>query len=67
MATHGYYEYGDIHSKNVPEVGFNYTCLAVLLLDSVLKNDEDYYPLVLREWKYTEKEKKRRLCILLMS
>ena len=38
-----------IHDKKVPKVGSNYTCLAVLLLDSVLKKDKNYYPQVLSE------------------
>ena len=48
----------DIHDKNVPKVGSNYTFLTVLLLDSVLKEDKNYYSQVLREWKHTEKERK---------
>ena len=48
----------DIHDKKVSKVGSKYTCLTVLLLDSVLKKDKNYYPQVLREWKYTEKEEK---------
>ena len=47
----------DIHEKKVPKVRSNYTCLTLLLLDSVLKKDKNYYPQVLREWKQTEKEK----------
>ena len=29
--------------KEIPKVGSSYTCLAVISLDSVLKNDGDYY------------------------
>ena len=47
-----------IHDKKVPKVGSNYTFLTVLLLDSVLKKDKNYYSQVLREWKHTGKEKK---------
>ena len=47
-----------IYDKKVPKVGSNYTCLTVLLLDSVLKKDKNYYPQLLSEWKHTEKEKK---------
>ena len=37
----------------------NYTCLAVILIDFVLKKDENYYLQVfLKECKYIEKEKK---------
>ena len=56
----------DIYDKKVPEVGSNYTFLTVLLLDSVLKKDRNYYPQVLGEWKHTEKEKKV-FSILLMT
>ena len=38
-----------IHDKQVLKVGSNYTFLTVLLLDSVLKKDKNYYPQVLRE------------------
>ena len=45
--------------NEIPKVGFNYTLLAVISIDSVLKKDENYYPQVLfKECKYTEKEKK---------
>ena len=38
--------------------GSNHTCLAVISLDSTLKNNENYYPQVfLKERKYIEKEK----------
>ena len=34
-------------------------CWSVLVIDSALKKDENYYPQVLlKECKYTEKEKK---------
>ena len=57
----------DFHDKKVPKLDFNYTCLAVVLLDSVFKNDEKYYPeVILKENKCTEKEK-NRLDILLMT
>ena len=37
----------------------NYTCLAVILIDFVLKKDENYYLQVfLKECKYIEREKK---------
>ena len=33
----------DFHDKEVPKVGSNYTCLAVISLDSVLKKDQNCY------------------------
>ena len=43
----------------MPETGSNYTCLAVILIGFILKNNERYYPQVfLKECKYIEKEKK---------
>ena len=39
--------------------GSNFTCLAVILVDFIIKKDENYYPqLFLKECKYIEKEKK---------
>ena len=36
--------------KEMPKVGSNYTCLAVILFDFVLKKDERYYrPVFLKE------------------
>ena len=53
-------EITNFHKK--PKVGSNYPCLAVLLIDFVLKRDENYYPQVfLKKCKYTEKEKKKGL------
>ena len=44
----------DFHDKEVPKVGSNYACLAVMLIDFVLKKDENYYPQkFLKECKYT--------------
>ena len=35
----------------------SHTCLAVITLDSALKNDDHYYPQVfLKEFKYIEKK-----------
>ena len=31
----------DFHHKEIPKVGFNHTCLAVISLDSALKKDEN--------------------------
>ena len=51
-----------------PKVGSNYTFLSVILLDSVLEKDKNYYLQVfLRKCKYTEKKTKNCLDILLMT
>ena len=51
-------KFTDFHDKEMPKTGSNYTCLAVILIDYVIKKDENYYPQVLlRECKYIEKEK----------
>ena len=34
----------DFYDKNISKVGSNYTCLAVISLDSALKKDDNYYP-----------------------
>ena len=48
-----------ISTKN-PKIGSNYPCLAVLLIDFVLKRGENYYQQVfLKKYKYTEKEEKK--------
>ena len=40
----------------MPKVGSNYICLAVILIDSVLKKDETFYEQVFsKECKYIEK------------
>ena len=36
----------DFHDKEIPTVGSNHTCLAVISLDSALKKHENYYPQV---------------------
>ena len=42
------YEATDFYDEEVPKVGSNYTCLAVILIGPVhKKDDEDYYPRVL--------------------
>ena len=42
-------------------MGSNHTCLAVISLNSALKNDENYYPQVFfKECKYIEKKKKKQ-------
>ena len=40
----------------------DHTCLAVISLDYPLKKDENYYPpVILKEFKYIEKEVIRRI------
>ena len=40
------------------KVGSNYICLAVILIDVILKKEENYYSQIfLKECKYIEKEK----------
>ena len=36
----------DFHYKEVPKVGSNHTCLAIISLDFVFEKDENYYPQV---------------------
>ena len=41
----------------MPKADSNYTCLAVMLIDFVIKKDGNYYPQVfLKDCKYTEKK-----------
>ena len=48
----------DFHDKEILKVGFNYTCLAVILIDFILRKEKIYYPqMFLKECKYFEKEK----------
>ena len=54
--------YGDeatyFRVKEIPKVGCNYTCLAVINLESALKKGESYYlPVFLKECKYVENKK----------
>ena len=45
------------HDQKTPKVDSNYTGLAVISLDSTLKNNVSYYPQVfLRERKYIERK-----------
>ena len=49
-------EVTDFYNKEIPKVGSNHTCLAVINLDSALRKDENYYPQVfLKECKYIKK------------
>ena len=36
-------EVTDFYDKEIPKMNSNYTCLAVISLDSALKKDENYY------------------------
>ena len=46
----------DFYDKKIPKVDSNYTCLAVISLDSAIKKDNSYYLQVfLKECKYIEK------------
>ena len=52
----------DIYDKEIPKSDPNHTCLAVISLDSALKKDDKYYPLVfLKGYKYTEKKVVRHI------
>ena len=58
--------YGDevthFSNKEIPKVGSNHTCLAVISLDSALKKDEIYYlQLFLKECNKIEKNVMRHL------
>ena len=47
----------DFHDKEIPKASSDYTCLAVINVDSTLKKDENYYLQVfLKESNYIEKE-----------
>ena len=48
-------EVTDFYDKKIPKENSNHTCLAVIILDSVLKIDENYYlQAFLKECQYTE-------------
>ena len=48
----------NFHNKEIPKVGSNDTCLAVITIDSALKKIENYHPHVfLKELKYIKREK----------
>ena len=47
----------DFDNKEIPTPGSNHTCLAVITIDSALKQEKNYYPQVfLKECKHIEKE-----------
>ena len=48
----------DFLNEEMAKLDSNYTCLAVIEIDFILKKDENYYPQIfLIECKYIEKEK----------
>ena len=50
-------EVTDSYDKEVPKADSNYTCLAVVSLDSSLKKDENcYLQVLLKECKYIKKK-----------
>ena len=49
-------EVTNFYGKKIPKLDSNYTCLALIILESALKKDENYSPQVfLKECKYIEK------------
>ena len=47
----------DFHNKEIPKAGSDCICLAITMIDSALKIEENYYlQAFLKECKYTEKE-----------
>ena len=47
----------DFYDKKIPKFDSNYTCSAVITLDSALKKNDNYYLQVfLKECKYIEKK-----------
>ena len=47
----------EFYDKKIPKLDSNHTCLAVINLDSAIKEDDNYYPLVfLKGCKYIEKK-----------
>ena len=55
-------EVTDFYDKKILELDSNHTCLPVISLDSALKKNDNYYPLVfLKECKYIEKKVVRHI------
>ena len=51
-----------IFTIKIPKLDSNHTCLAVISMDSALKQDDNYYPQVfLKECKYIEKKVVRHI------
>ena len=42
----------DFYNEEIPKVDSNNTCLAVISLDSLKKDDNHYLRVLLKEWKY---------------
>ena len=42
IKSHGH-QVTDFYDMKIPKVDSNYTCLAVISLDSALKKDDNYY------------------------
>ena len=56
IKSHGE-EVTDFYDKKIPKLDSNHTCLAVISLDSALKENDNYHPQVfLKECKYIEKK-----------
>ena len=56
LKSHGD-EVTDFYDKEIPKVDSNHTCLAVISLDSALIKDDNYYlQVLLKECKYIEKK-----------
>ena len=52
------------HSKKIPEAGSKYICWPVILIDSVFKRNENYYPeCFLNNVNTLKKKKKVSRCI----
>ena len=51
-----------IFTIKIPKLDSNHTCLAIISMDSALKQDDNYYPQVfLKECKYIEKKVVRHI------
>ena len=47
----------DFHSRKIPEIATYYICWLVMLINSVVKMNENYYlQMFSKEYKYIEKE-----------
>ena len=52
----------DLDNKEIPKVDANYTCLAVISLDSTPKKDENFYQQAfIKERKYIQKKVVRHI------
>ena len=53
----------NFHGDKVPKDSSQCTCLSVVLIDSIFRIGENYYPQVfLKECKYITKEKRLQIC-----